>query len=244
MRAMLFAAGLGTRLRPLTNDKPKALVEVQGKPLLDIALEKLVRSGCKLIVVNVHHFAQQVIDRINCRDWGAKVLVSDERDSLLDTGGGLKAAFQFFSDEDTPILLYNVDVLTDLDLSQLYRYHCEHEALATLAVTERSTSRYFLFDANQCLRGWRNISTGEQILCPNAITNLKALAFSGVAVVGTELFEYMPSDRAVFSITEVYLKACCSRAVRGYLHDPSRWLDAGKPAALARAQSLSPWWET
>lgn len=245
MKAMLFAAGLGTRLRPLTNDRPKALVEIQGKPLLDIAIEKLVGAGCNLIVVNVHHFASQIVQRINSRNWGASIIVSDESDLLLDTGGGLKRAAPYFAQSTEHFVLYNVDVLTSLDLAKLHRHHVQSRALVTLAVSERKTSRYFLFDESMSLKGWTNATTEERKLCPNQqLESMKKLAFSGVAVASPDIFQFMPIDEEVFSITEVYLNACCHQQVKGYLHDAAKWLDAGKPAALELAQTMQPWWET
>ena len=159
--AMIFAAGLGTRLYPLTADRPKALVEVCGKPLLEHVINKLTSNGFDKIVINVHHFADKIISFINDNNFNADIRISDERQELLDTAGGLKFAEPLFQGADN-ILMYNVDILSDIDLKKLYQYHAEHGALATLAVKRRETSRYFIFDENNMqLVGWKDIGTGE-----------------------------------------------------------------------------------
>ncbi len=158
---MLFAAGLGTRLRPLTDDRPKALVEVNGTPLLEIAIHRLIVAGCREIIVNVHHFAEQIIGFLKKNDhFGIRIAISDEREALLETGGGLKKAAWFFDDEK-PFLVCNTDVLTNLDLQKFYQKHLESGALATLAVRNRPSSRSFLFDETMRLTGWQNTKTGE-----------------------------------------------------------------------------------
>ena len=147
MKAMLFAAGLGTRLRPLTNDRPKALVEVNGVPLLQIVLKRLIEAGFTEIVVNVHHYADMVIDFLNKKEWAAKIHISDEREKILETGGGLKKAEHFFKNEKA-FLVCNVDILTNMDLKLFFEKHLNSNAIATLAVRYRKTSRYLLFDEN------------------------------------------------------------------------------------------------
>ncbi len=164
MKALIFAAGLGTRLRPLTNDHPKALVEVHGITLLEVAIRRLVAAGCEELIVNVHHYAEQVIDFIEKNgQFGIRIAISDERERLLDTGGGLKKAAWFF-DDGQPFLACNADVLTDMDLAHFYQKHLETGVLATLAVRRRTTSRYFLFDEKMRLAGWQNAKTGEDKL--------------------------------------------------------------------------------
>ena len=158
--AMIFAAGLGTRLYPLTADRPKALVEYEGKPLIEHVLQKIIAADIQHIVVNVHHFPDLIINYLKGHPYEAVIVVSDERDYLRDTGGGLKYAAPLLADSEN-ILLHNVDILSDLDLKQLIAYHEKNESLATLAVRQRKTSRYFLFDEDMRLCGWRNSKTDE-----------------------------------------------------------------------------------
>lgn len=238
MKAMIFAAGLGTRLRPLTNDKPKALVPVNGTPLLEIAIRRLKYFGYDDILVNVHHFGQQIIDFLEKRQhFGIRITISDEREELLDTGGGLKKAAPFFGDE--PFLLYNTDVLSDIDLQALREAHQQKEALATLAVRRRETSRYLLFDESLQLCGWKNARTGEVRLSRKP-PNTTPLAFSGIHILSPGIFDFMPASRSVFSIIDVYLEAARSHPLYGYRHDDTRWLDVGKHPALEQAEALLP----
>jgi len=229
---MLFAAGLGTRLLPHTLDKPKALVEAGGVPLLEIALKRLINAGCKEVVINVHHFAEQVIGFIERKEsFGIRIAISDERGQLLETGGGLKKAAWFF-DDGQPFLLCNTDVLTDLNLNTFYEAHLRSGAVATLAVRHRKTSRYLLFDENMQMQGWRNSRTGETRWCSQpAPAQVSEWGFSGLHVVDPVLFEWMPPEKK-FSIIEVYLKAATGAHITGYPHDDGFWLDAGKPEAL------------
>lgn len=236
MKAMIFAAGLGTRLRPLTDERPKALIEINGVPLLEIAIRRLQGAGVRELIVNMHHFWEQIEAFLARYSFsGLRIAVSDERDLLLDTGGGLKKAAWFF-DDGRPFLAYNADVLTTLDLKALYAAHTASGAMATLAVQERASSRAFLFDENGRLSGWRNTATGVERLC--RITEpLHPLAFSGIHVIDPRLFDYMPAAE-VFSIVEVYLDAADREPILAYRHDADLWLDVGKPAQLARAQEL------
>lgn len=247
---MLFAAGLGTRLRPLTNDRPKALVEVNGVTLLEVAIRRLIVAGCQEMIVNVHHFAEQVIDFIEKnRQFGIQIAISDEREQLLDTGGGLKKAAWFF-DDGQPFLVCNADVLTDMNLAHFYQKHLESGALATLAVRHRNTSRYFLFDGKMRLAGWRNTKTNEErmvighsplvagIMPPLPITpqpSLHSFAFSGIHAISPGFFDWMPADKTAFSIIDVYLNAAATGQVFGFDHSADEWLDVGKPEALAAA---------
>ncbi|MFV0268255.1 MAG: nucleotidyltransferase family protein [Draconibacterium sp.] len=237
MEAMIFAAGLGSRLLGETADKPKALVEVGGKPLLGHAIGKLVSAGAQKIVVNVHHFAGQIIDFARSREWDIPVLVSDETRQLLDTGGGLKKASRLFSGK-APVLLYNVDVLSDIDLRGLLQYHQENRALATLAVRKRETQRYFKFDKQMQLVGWLNKKNGETIIArPGIFDTAEELAFSGIHVVSPQLFALFPEqDR--FSLISVYLELAKTHIIKGYLHQNDSWADVGKPAELAEARKL------
>ncbi len=233
MKAMIFAAGLGTRLRPLTNDQPKALVEAGGYTLLELTLRRLIAFGYTEFVVNIHHHADQVAAFLQKNhNFGADIYLSDERKQLLDTGGGLKRAQQWLKGGDS-FLVHNVDVLTNLDLLALKRAHDASGALATLAVKERETSRYLLFDSLGMLSGWRNAQTGAERVS-RAVKEPIPLAFSGIQYVHPRLFDYMP-EADVFSIIEVYLNAARTVKIAGYRHEDSLWMDVGKPAALEAA---------
>jgi NDP-sugar pyrophosphorylase family protein len=235
MKSMLFAAGLGTRLRPLTNDRPKAMVELKGKPLLQWSIERLIAAGSREIIVNVHHYADMIIDFIKSNNsFGVRIEISDEREQLLETGGGLKKA-QWFFDDGAPFLVVNVDILTNMDLGKLYETHLETNPLATLAVTDRTTSRYFLFDQKMHLSGWTNIKTSETRPSDLNKTNLSQLAFSGIHVLSPRIFDYMLEDDK-FSIVEVYLRAMEKETIIGYRHDGDIWIDVGKPASLEMAE--------
>lgn len=233
MKAMVFAAGLGTRLRPYTNDRPKALVEVQGKTLLEIVLRRLQSFGVEEVVVNVHHFADKVIAHLQEHEnIGLEIHISDERDLLLDTGGGLKKAAHLLS--DAPFLIHNVDILSDLDLGQLYAAHQPGENLSTLAVRQRETSRYLEFSPKGELCGWKNKKTGERKISREE-AKVMDWAYSGMAVIDPGLFAYFPKNKEVFSIIEVWLTAAKKGIIRNFPHDKTKWLDVGKPVALERA---------
>lgn len=223
--AMIFAAGLGTRLYPLTADKPKALVEYHGEPLLEHVLRKIIATGIQYIVVNVHHFPDLIIQYLKEHPHDAEIRISDERDYLRDTGGGLKFAEPLLADSEH-ILLHNVDILSDLDLSQLIASHKNHEALATLAVRQRETSRHFLFDEEMRLCGWRNSKTGEEIISQQS-TSYQELAFSGIHVVRRELLDLIPSAEKQ-SITPIYVDLARTNLLKGFLHNEGHWKDMGK----------------
>ncbi|MBP9005682.1 MAG: NTP transferase domain-containing protein, partial [Candidatus Marinimicrobia bacterium] len=187
MKALILAAGLGKRLRPLTNQKPKALIEVGGRPLLQIAIEYLQMYGFDEIIINVHHHADQIIKYLEVNKYlGQNIIISDETDQLLDTGGALKKAAWFFEDSQ-PFLVYNVDILCNLDLRQFCKHHRESGALATLAVRQRSSERYLLFDEANVLCGWQNLKTGEIIQTRLSDSPLCQLAFSGISVLSPEI---------------------------------------------------------
>lgn len=237
MKAMLFAAGLGTRLQGETADKPKALVKIGGKTLLERAIKKLKNEGVQEIVVNVHHFADLVIDFINSRNWGLPIHISDERHKLLETGGGLKKAAHYFSD-DSPILIYNVDILSNLDLQLLKEEHLNSGALATLVVRNRETQRYFKFDSDKNLVGWINKKTNEsKISRPSNYATATEMAFSGIHIIQPELLKLMP-DEDRFSIVKVYLELAKTREIKGYFDTSDSWIDVGKPVQLAEAREL------
>ena len=189
---MIFAAGLGTRLLSETVAKPKALVDVGGKPLLQHAIEKIKAEGIDEIVVNVHHFSEQVISFIKENDFGIPVHISDETEKLLDTGGGLKKAFGFFTEEE-PVLVYNVDIISNMDISQLVAEHRKSGALATLAVRKRETQRYFKFDIEKRLVGWINKKTGEtKVSNPGHFEDATEMAYSGIHIFNPTTFSLMP----------------------------------------------------
>ncbi len=237
MQAMIFAAGLGTRLKEETENKPKALVEIGGKPLLQHAIEKLKNEGVTRIVINVHHFSEQVVSFVKSKEWGIPVYISDESEKLLETGGGLKKAAPFFSAEE-PILIYNVDILSNLNLNVLKKEHLNSGALATVVVRNRETQRYFKFDAQKNLVGWLNKKTGEtKISRPHAFDEGIKMAFSGIHMVQPEIFKFMPeADR--FSIIQVYLELAKTRKIKGYFDESDLWIDVGKPTQLEEARRL------
>lgn len=232
MKAMIFAAGLGTRLKPITNDRPKAMAEIQGLPLLEIVIRRLIKYGYRDIIVNVHHYADMVMDFLSVKkNFGINIQISDERDLLLDTGGGLKKAAWFFDDKK-PFLVHNVDTITETDLGEFYRYHLSQKALATLLVRHRPGSRFFLFDESRRLCGWENVINGNKII-PIPKENLEQIAFSCLHIIDPALFELM-TEEGVFSIIDVYLRLAGSHRIQGFLDDQSYWLDVGTPEKLDR----------
>jgi NDP-sugar pyrophosphorylase family protein len=226
MKAMIFAAGLGSRLKQLTQNKPKALVEVNGKPLLEYVINKLKQAGVTDIIINVHHYPQQIIDFVNNHDFGINISFSLEKDQLLDTGGGLKKASRFF-DDGKPFFIHNVDVISDIDLQEMYSYHLGKKALATLAVRKRDTQRYFLFDENNRLCGKKNLKTNETVLVPDISSQSKLypFAFSGIHVVSPKIFDFMPK-KDVFPIIDLYFNV--NNQIYAYLHNYGDWKDMGK----------------
>jgi len=244
MNAMIFAAGLGTRLKPLTNDRPKALVEVNGKTLLEHNILKLKEAGFDHIVVNVHHFGNLVIDFLQAhRNFGIDIQVSDERGLLLDTGGGLRKALPLFKD-DAPVLIHNVDIVSQADLKSFYEESCSKmqapssSTQAVLLVNERKTSRYLLFDDDYTLRGWTNIQTGEVKgeMAP------KQFAFSGIHVVSSSIASYINKYREAdipFPIMDFYLDLCRKATIKAVpLPVTCGWVDCGKVESLTKASEL------
>lgn len=238
MKAMILAAGLGTRLRPLTDDRPKALVEVAGRTLLEITLARLHDFGIGEVIVNVHHFADMVVDYLKARDnFGMRIEVSRE-DVLLDTGGGLKEAAWFFLEDSTrtdePFVLHNVDVFSNIDLQRMLQWHTTNQALATLAVQDRETSRYLLFDEHLQLCGRRAGRDGEPERV-RASRQTQALAFSGIHVISTRLFG-MLTEEGAFSIIPSYLRlAAQGEKILAFRADDYQWRDLGKPENVAQA---------
>jgi len=236
MKAMVLAAGLGTRLRPLTDDRPKALVEIDGRTLLEITLARMRAFGIREVIVNVHHFADMVVDYLASKqNFGMRIEVSRE-EVLLDTGGGLKRAARFFLEDsgDEPFLLHNVDVLSTIDLAAMVRYHVANQALATLAVQERKSSRYLLFDEQLQLCG-RRFEREDRTELVRPTQPLQALAFSGIHVISPRLLPLMTED-GVFSIIDVYLRLAASgRGVLAFRADDSYWRDLGTCESLQQA---------
>ena len=233
---MIFAAGLGTRLYPLTLDRPKALVEIAGKTLLQIVIEKLIREGYHDLVVNIHHFGDQIVDFLEANhNFGVKISVSDERGQLLDTGGGILKAASFLSG-DEPFLVYNVDVLSDIDLKFFRKYHTERGGLATLAVRDRKTSRYLAFDKSMQLSGWKNTKTGEEIVS-RTMQNCNLLAFSGIQFVEPAIFR-MITETGSFPLIPLYLRLAANYPIYGYRDHSSLWMDLGKPDQIIEAEKL------
>jgi NDP-sugar pyrophosphorylase family protein len=239
MKAMILAAGLGTRLRPLTNDRPKALVEVAGRTLLEITIARLRQFGVTEIIVNVHHFADKVIDYLRGKDnFGIRIEVSRE-DTLLDTGGGLKKAAWFFRENrsaEEPFLLHNVDVISDIDLKQVADFHRQQRALATVAVQHRETSRYLLFDQQMQLCGRRFVQEQKTEMA-RAAKQYDEFAFTGIHVISRQLLDLMEEEGA-FSIVQTYLRlAGQEKKIIGYNADGASWRDLGKPKDLAQAEN-------
>jgi MurNAc alpha-1-phosphate uridylyltransferase len=235
MKAMILSAGLGTRFKPWTDKHPKALALVNSKTLLERNLVYLQSFGIKDVLVNVHHFPDQIRHAIIVNDgWGSNITISDESDEVLETGGGLKKAVDYFDKE--PFVLMNVDILTDLNLSKMISFHEEKKPLVTLAVTDRKSSRYFLFNKSDRLTGWRNTKTGEEKISI-ANTDMKEKAFSGIHIISPELFSLM-HQRGKFSIVDVYLELAASQLILGFDHSGSKLVDVGRTEAIAIAEKL------
>lgn len=235
MQAFIPAAGLGTRLKPLTDHRPKALVEVQGKTLLEIAITNLIRQNVTRIVVNVHHFADMICDYIASHAWDAEVLISDERDMLLDTGGGLKKAEPLFL-KNEPIIIHNVDVLSHLDLVSIMAEHTDSMNVATLCTSKRETSRYLLFDEGGELKGWTNTKSGEFIWVEGPVQNAQNLAFSGISIIEPSILEMLPEPDKPYPIIPYYLKIAKNHRISAFIHSKEDWLDVGKPETITQAQ--------
>lgn len=261
MQAMIFAAGMGTRLKPLTDVIPKALVPVSGRPLLQHTIERLTAAGCTDIVVNVHHHAEQIRNFIatTAQHWGARIRISDESDQLLDTGGAIRHALPLLREEDR-FLIHNCDILSNVNLSDFWQ--AGNQADATLLVSERDTQRYLIFDGDMRLVGWTNIKTGEVkspfpavhqafypdylatevpynfATAPSAPGMYHLLAFSGIHQMTTAFAEEMQTWPDKFSIIDYYLTQCATHDIRGYMQPDLRLLDVGKLDTLAQAESF------
>jgi len=234
MKALIFAAGLGTRLKPLTETMPKALVPVNSKPLLEHAVLKLKATGVTETIINVHHFADQIIDFIHSRNnFDIRIEFSDERNLLLDTGGGLKKTSWFF-DDNRPFFVYNVDILSDVDLKQMYASHLQSKPLSTIFVNERKTNRYLLFNDENKLTGWHNQLTGETKPQDIAIIPEKfnQLAFNGIHIISPEIFPLMKDWPDKFSIIDFYLSIAKKSDIRAFQQHDVQIVDVGKIETL------------
>lgn len=235
MKAMLFAAGLGTRLKPFTDKHPKALAEVNGKTLLELNIRYLQKHGIEDVIVNVHHFADQIEQVINDNSgFGSWVTISDERDEVLETGGGLKKAAEYFRHEEHFVVM-NVDVLTNLNLSTMIDVHKSSDAMATLAVMKRESSRQLLFDEHMMLCGWTNNNTGEQKIV-REVPWMQPMAFSGIQVLSHSMLNI--PFKGKFSIIDLYLHNARENIIRGYDHTGNIFIDVGKPESLEQAGYL------
>lgn len=237
MKAMIFAAGLGTRLAPLTNTMPKAMVPISGKPMIQHQIEKLRGFGFDYIVVNVHHFADQIINFVKNNDFGVQIEISDERDLLLNTGGGLKNVKKFFNDGDN-FLIHNVDIFSDLDLKALYDYHCTTQNVATLAVMHRESSKHLLFDTDNRLCGWRDLKNDKSIITIER-DNYNEMAFSGIYVCNYRIFDLIDNEGS-FPIIPELLKISRTEPIGGYIHDNNnKVLDVGKIDVIREIEGRS-----
>lgn len=239
MKALVFAAGLGNRLKPITDTVPKALVTVGGKPMLEHIILKLKDAGFTDITINIHHLGQQIIDFLQEKNnFGIDIHISDEREYLLDTGGGIKHAAPFLNG-DEPFLVHNVDIFSNIDLKELYNRHLESKALATLLVSKRKTSRYLLFNKENKLCGWRNRETGEvksyyPYFNPD---QYQQFAFSGIHVLSPEIFRWMEDWTGKYSIIQFYLSICAKTNIQAYEVADLKLLDVGKKETLTLAET-------
>lgn len=231
---MIFAAGLGTRLKPWTDHHPKALVPVNGKPLLQRNIEYLKASGITNIIINVHHFAGQVIDFLNAHGhFNCNITVSHEKEEPLETGGGLRKAAGFLQNAN-PFFVMNADILTDLNIHAMLRFHRQRQPLVTLAVTGRKTSRVFLFTGKDQLCGWRNNASGEERISVGGRENIPK-AFSGVHIIDPAIFPLI-AEEGKFSLVDLYLRLCAHHTILGYDHSGGILIDVGKPEAVEEAE--------
>lgn len=253
MKAMIFAAGLGTRLRPLTNEIPKALVKIGDKPLLQIVIEHLKSFNINEIIINVHYLAESIkLFLKENHNFGISILISDETDLLLDTGGGLLNAKDFFVNDREPFLVCNADIFTNINIDKLLHQHRENNALATLAVRKRKSSRYLLFDDDGILFGWENTKT-EQFIIPRKspkkfIQNehgeavlvqhpLHEFAFSGYHIIEPQIFNHITKS-GVFSMTDWYLDLCKNNIIKNYIHNNDVWIDIGTIEKVQEANQI------
>lgn len=253
-KAMIFAAGLGTRLKPLTDNTPKALVQLNGKPMLQIVIEQLKQQGIDEIIINVHYLAHQIIDFIKQnKQFEIRIEISDEQDLILETGGGLLKAQSFFKEKNEPFLVCNADIYTNINLKRFLEKHKQNNSLATLAVRNRDSSRYLLFDDDEILFGWENVKTatfkiprksprkyftdenGEEKLQEHP---LHEFAFSGYHIIEPEIFKHQ-TQTSVFSMTDWYLDLCHQHTIKNYIHNDDIWIDIGTKERLEQAANTT-----
>lgn len=234
---MILAAGLGTRLKPLTDIVPKALIKVKNHTLLELQIKKLKAEGFDRIIINVHHFAEKINEYLERNNFfNCSIEISDESNMLLDTGGALKKASHYFSDEKA-FILCNVDILSSINLKKFMEMHISEDSLASLAIQNRVSTRKFLFDDESSLCGWMNEKTAEKIIVKDYAKALKSYAFSGIQVVDPRIFKYFP-DKKIFSLVDLYLIAAKQEKIIGYIHNEDTWMDLGKIENLQQAESL------
>lgn len=236
MEGFIMAAGLGTRLRPLTDYRPKALVEVDGHSLLENTITQLVLVGVDHIVINVHHFANMMIDYIQSHNWGVPVSISYEQEQLMDTGGGLKKAEPLFHTH-SPILIHNVDILSRIDISRMLSYHIDSKSIATLAVSKRNTDRQLMFSDTKKLIGWHNRKDNHYLWSAGVPYQgaIEEYAFSGIAIVDPQLLSLLPQATHPYPIIPEYLGISKNHTISYFEHNPNDWIDVGKPETLAKA---------
>jgi len=236
--ALIFCAGLGTRFKPWTDNHPKALAVINGKSLLQRNIEYLQQYGINRVIVNVHHFADQIMDAVKKNNgWGSEVLISDETDAVLETGGGLLKAKPLFIPGE-PFLTCNADILTDLDIDALLESHNRNRPLISMMVSGRKTSRYLLFDNENTLCGWQNITTGEERISKPTVP-LHPLAYDCVVAFEYEVFDLIPFT-GKFSLIDLYLHLAKTHIIKGLEHRDDRWIDVGKPESVAVAEKMFP----
>lgn len=236
MKAMILAAGLGTRLKPFTNHHPKALAMVNGKAILQRNIEFLASFGIKEVIVNVHHFTDQIINLINENNgFGSTITISDETKEVLETGGGLMKAKDFLNGEE-PFVLLNVDILTNMNIDKMIEPHLSSKALATLCVSQRKTSRYFLFDEQDNLCGWRNVNVNQETIVKPA-DNYIEKAFWGIHVISPQIFQLIKRE-GKFSIVDAYMDLCKDHTIKAYDDTDSKFIDVGKPESIALAEEM------
>lgn len=233
IQAFIPSAGLGTRLRPLTDTRPKALVEVGGTTLLERAIRRMESIGAKRIVVNVHHFADQIIEFVGARIWQSDIKISDEREMLADTGGGIKHASKLFL-EGLPIMVHNVDVLSTINLKDMVVKHEEDGNLVTLAVSRRDTSRQLVFDQNYRLAGWHDKKNDRYLWSRRPAEKYTELAFSGISMLSPQLPEMLPPDSTPYPIIPEYVRLAGEKEIGAFLHSPDDWIDIGKTETIQK----------
>lgn len=227
---MIFAAGVGSRLKPFTDTKPKALIEVNGKPLLAHAIEYLIGYGITELVINIHHFGQQIVEFCNSNNFDVRITFSDETNELLNTGGGLKKASNFFSGTD-PIIVLNADILTNVNIDKLRSEHVGAGNIATLVVRDRNSSRKLVFNDEKKLVAWKNLKTKEVINVKDINNSTTEYAFSGLQIISPKIFQHFPNQNS-FSIIEFYLELAKYQNIGAYLHTGDYWFDVGTSEKL------------